>query len=126
MSSDKYSRKEFTHKIQLQLFDGNMFPVDGTQFWVTFKILTDGNKVTLQLPTINFLTGPLATGDVYAPLPGGFLRTVDGFLPKELCPSEPVYVSIWLHVITANPRHIYLHQLRPRISQFQLLVIFLA
>lgn len=93
-SSDScHERHEFTHKIQLQLFDGNSFPVDGTQFWVSLTILKEGNKVTIQFPTINFQTGPIATDDVFSSYPGGMIRTTDGFLPENLRPSEPVYRS---------------------------------
>ena len=86
-------KEEFDHKIQFQLYDGFNFPVDGTQFWVTLKIIKEGKKVTIQLPTINFQTGPIATDDDLGPLPGGTLRTSDGFLPKEVYPSDPVYRS---------------------------------
>ena len=93
VTSSQNVKEEFTHNIQLQLFDGYTLPVDNTQFWVTLKIIKEGKKVTIQLPTINFQTGPLASNDVYGPYPGGMLRTSDGFLPEELRPSDPVYRS---------------------------------
>ena len=83
---------EFSHDIQLQLFDGNALPVDGTQFWITLKIVKEGKKISLQLPTINFQTGSTSFPQ-YGPLPGGSLRTSDGFLPEHLRPSDPVYRS---------------------------------
>ena len=92
-SSSTCERKELTHQIQLQLYDGITFPVDGTQFWVSVKIVKEGNKVTISFPTINFQTGPIANGDFFGPLPGGTLRTSDGFLPEDFRPSDPVYRS---------------------------------
>lgn len=98
--SSSYSSKEkckhtqgewFEHHIQLQLYDSLDVPVDGTQFWVTLKILKEGKKVSISLPTINFQIGPTSTEDPYNPLPGGTIRTADGFLPKEFCPSDPVF-----------------------------------
>lgn len=81
----------FEHNIQFQLYDSLDVPVEGTQFWVTLKILKEGKKVTISLPAINFQTGPISSVDPYNPLPGGTLRTSDGFLPKNLRPSDPVF-----------------------------------
>ena len=82
-----------SHQIQFQLYDSYGLPVDGTQFWASIIALKEGHKITLQLPVINFQTGPIASNDTFSPLPGGTLRTVDGFLPKKLRPSDPVYRS---------------------------------
>ena len=91
--------KCFEHQIQLQLSDSLGFPVPGTEFWVKLNILKEGNKVTIQLPVINFQTGPFANNpdEVGAPLvlPGGYLYTASGFLPEEVRPKDLVYRS-WL------------------------------
>ena len=66
----------FKHNIQLQLSDGNGFPVDGTQFWITLDIIKKGNLVTIQFPVINFQTGPVSPESPLFPtgfFPGGYL-----------------------------------------------------
>lgn len=81
-------------KMQFQLFDEVTYPVGGTQFWVTLKISKIGDNVLLSLPTLNFQTGPVDPASLVAPGPtGGTLRTVDGFLPEGLRPTDPVYHS---------------------------------
>lgn len=93
-SKHNHRKKEFEHKIQLQLSDSLGFPVPGTEFWVTLTIIKVGNKVTLQLPVINFQTGPVSSNDVFTALvAGGYLYTLDGFLPKKLRPNDLVYRS---------------------------------
>ena len=87
----------FKHNIQLQLSDGNGFPVPGTEFWVTLDIKKEGNKVTIQFPVINFQTGPVSPENPFFPtgfFPGGYLYTSDGFLPEEIRPNDLVYRSI--------------------------------
>ena len=93
-SSSKGRCSTFEHKIQLQLSDANGFPVPGTQFWITLTIIKESNKVTIQFPVINFQTGPVSPSDPGVPLPGGYLYTSDGFLPKKLRPTDLVYRSI--------------------------------
>ena len=97
-SSTCHPKKEFEHKIQLQLSDSLGFPVAGTEFWVTLTIIKEGSKVIIQFPTINFQTGPVSPNDpTYpfgGPVPGGYLYTSDGFLPKKLRPNDLVYRSI--------------------------------
>lgn len=89
------------HKLQLQLYDLYGVPVPNTQFWIKIKILIEGHKVTLQLPTINFQTGPYANNPNEPPvpvppfIPGGYLYTSDGYLPKCICPQDVVNRS-WL------------------------------
>lgn len=89
------------HKLQLQLYDLYGVPVPNTQFWITIKILKEGDKITLQLPLINFQTGQYANNPQEPPspippfVPGGYLYTSDGFLPKDVRPSDPVHRS-WL------------------------------
>ena len=84
-------RKCLKHNIQLQLTDSNGNPVAGTEFWVTLTITKDGPDVTIQLPLINFQTGPSNPGTF---LPGGYLYTSDGFLPEEFRPNDIVWRSI--------------------------------
>lgn len=54
--------------------------------------------MTIQLPNINFFTGPLAYAS-YEPIPpflnGGYLYTSNGFLPEYIRPSDLVYRS-WI------------------------------
>ena len=90
-------KNSYQHNIQLQLSDGNGVPVSGTKFWVTLTILKEGPKVTIQLPLINFVTGPYAHASFESPpvLSGGYLSTADGFLPRHLRPTDIVYRS-WL------------------------------
>ena len=83
-----------THQMQLQLFDSFGLPVAGTQFWITLTITVTGPDVRIQLPSINFQTGP-ESDPVHNPtiLPGGYLYTSNGFLPSEICPRDLVYRS---------------------------------
>lgn len=90
----------FTHNIQLQLSDPYGVPVPGTNFWVKLTIKKEGSKVTIQLPQVNFVTGPIANAFyeqpfLPPPLQGGYLYTSDGFLPEGLRPANVVYRS-WL------------------------------
>jgi hypothetical protein len=94
------SNTSFKHNIQLQLSDPFGVPVPNTKFWVTLQIKKEGSKVTIQLPQINFITGPLANASFERPflppmISGGYLYTSEGFLPKGLRPTEIVYPS-WL------------------------------
>ena len=102
-SSKSCKSKSFEHKIQLQLADSLGFPVPNTQFWITLTITKEENKVAIQVPVINFQTGPVSTEDpIYPtalPFPGGYLYTSDGFLPKELRPNDLIPRSI---VVASN------------------------
>lgn len=99
------SKKHFRHNIQMQLSDANGVPVPGTEFWVTLNVIKEGAKVTLQLPLINFVTGPYANAPYEYPnnpegalptlLNGGYLYTAAGFLPENIRPTDIVYRS-WL------------------------------
>ena len=94
MSSEECARKEFTHQMQLQLYDGLGLPVDGTQFWVNLKIIKKGKKVKIQFPVINFQTGPVATNDPYdGGFGGGYIYTSDGYLPENLRTADALYHS---------------------------------
>jgi hypothetical protein len=91
------AKTSLKRRMQLQVADSLGFLIDGTQFWITIEVSTDENKVLLQLPTINFQTisGPSNRnpfGGVN--VPGGYIYTVDGFLPPELRPRDLVYRSI--------------------------------
>lgn len=82
----------------MQLSDPYGVPVPGTQFWVTLNIIKDGPNVTIQLPQINFQTGPIANASyeipyLPPPLAGGYIYTSDGFLPEDLRPTDIVYRS---------------------------------
>ncbi len=96
--NDDHQTKCFQHDIQLQLSDSLGFPVPGTEFWVILDIIKDGPKVTIQLPLINFETGPRANNPIELPfqplLPGGYLYTATGFLPKDIRPTDLVPRSI--------------------------------
>lgn len=84
------NKAESEHQVQLQLFDVYGIPVPNTSFWITITILKNGDKVTLQLPTINFQTGQFANAS-FEPTPpfnAGYLYTVGGFLPKEFRPND--------------------------------------
>ncbi len=86
--------KFFQHDIQLQLSDANGFPVPDTEFWVTLNIFKEGPRVTIQFPVINFQTGQVSPDDPGVPLvPGGYLYTSDGYLPKEIRPNDLVPLS---------------------------------
>jgi hypothetical protein len=97
--------------MKLYLGDTYGVPVPDTEFWITLSIIkerlkvsdnTTTTKVTIQIPAINFRTGPYANNiyettnsvseiidkvlGVFLPTPqnGGYLYTSDGFLPKNL------------------------------------------
>ena len=95
-SSCSKQRECFQHNIQLQLADSNGLLVENTEFWVTLNIIKDGPLVTLELPTINFQTGQISSESPFLinHQLGGFLFTVDGFLPKEVRPTDLVPRSI--------------------------------
>jgi hypothetical protein len=89
----------FQHNVQLQLFDSMAFPVSNTTFWVTLDIIKEGPKVTIQFPLINFETGPIANVAREIPflpplVPGGYLYTVNGFLPECVRPNDLVPRSV--------------------------------
>ncbi len=87
----------FEHNIQLQLFDFNGFPVENTKFWVALNVLKRGPEVTLQLPVINFQTGQISSENPNPSnvlIPGGYLYTVDGFLPANVRPVDLVPRSV--------------------------------
>ncbi len=76
LEAREHKRECFKHNIQLQLSDANGFPVDGTQFWVTLDIIKEGPKVTIQLPVIDFQTGPMSTNpNDFPPLVSGAIST---------------------------------------------------
>jgi hypothetical protein len=86
--------KIFDHQIQLELRDFGGFPVPNTQFWITVTIRQQGPFVTIQLPAINFQTGPASGNEAEVGFPvvinGGYLYTSDGFLPCNLRPNDVI------------------------------------
>ena len=87
-------RDEFTHQMQLQLYDGLGLPVDGTKFWINLKIVKIGKDVRIQFPVINFQTGPVASNDPYdGGFGGGYIYTSDGYLPENLRTADALYHS---------------------------------
>ena len=93
-SKDNNNIECFKHNIKLQLFDVFGLPIDGTEFWVTLDIKKHGNLVTIQFPVINFQTGPVSPEDPYPFFPGGYIYTVDGYLPESVRPNDLVYRSL--------------------------------
>jgi hypothetical protein len=103
------------HKIQLQLSDSSGFPVipasggtfcstgTDTRFWVDLEIEKRGRVVTIFLPLINIQVGQVSPSNPFCPsgqsfpgLPpsGGYIYTSDGYLPKELRPTDPCPRSV--------------------------------
>lgn len=100
----------FKHSMLLYLADAYGIEVPGSEFWITINVIQEkinnSTRVTLQLPSISFETGPSANNlyetanpisqiidrvpGLFLPAPqnGGYLYTKDGFLPKELRPNE--------------------------------------
>lgn len=96
----KRDKQFFQHPIKLQLSDSLGFPVYGTEFWVLLDITQDGPNVKIQLPAINFETGPTANFPQEQQLPpqnlipGGYLYTSGGFLPEDIRPNDLLPHSI--------------------------------
>lgn len=88
--------QSFKHNIQLQLTDAYGFPVENTEFWVTLDIIKKGSIVTVAVPLINFQTGQCADTNPFCPTfpPGGYLTTIDGFLPEDLRPKNVSPISV--------------------------------
>jgi len=104
------SAKTFRHRMQLYLADAYGIEVPGTDFWITLTVVKEkigsATRVTLQLPSISFETGPFANNvyelnnpiseiidqvpGLFLPPPqnGGYLYTKDGYLPRDLRPSD--------------------------------------
>jgi hypothetical protein len=114
----------FEHQMQLYLADAYGVYVPGTEFWINLNIIKEDiskhpcefqkniiTKVTIQIPAINFQTGPSANNvyetnnpaseiidgvpGIFLPPPqnGGYLYTLDGFLPENIRPSELLNLS---------------------------------
>jgi hypothetical protein len=110
VSKCKTKVEVFQHKIQLQLADSTGFPVvptsdnafcaggTDTRFWVTLDIVKQGPLVTINIPLINFQTGPVSVNSPLCPndglVSGGYLYTSDGFLPKNVRPTDVIPRSI--------------------------------
>ena len=84
-----------TYNVTFQLFDFGPFAVDGTQFTVKVKAKKTPFDVTLYFPAIGFQVGQGSTEDSSYPFTGlpptGFVRTVAGQLPVDLCPNQLTY-----------------------------------
>jgi hypothetical protein len=99
-SNRKDKVEEFEHSTTLQLYDAYGVPVPNTSFIVKLLIRKEDNFITIQLPAINFQTGPLSGNPIEEPyLPpiinGGYLYTSDGFLPCELRPNDIITRSFF-------------------------------
>lgn len=83
------------HVIKLQLADFTGLPVPNTEFEITLLLEKVGKFVRLQIPLINFETGQIAPGNLSAPpaVPGGYLYTLDKFIPKCYRPADSVFQS---------------------------------
>ena len=90
-----------SHNIKLQLFDIYGVGVSGTEFWTTVQLRYSEKQVTLQLPMINFQSGqfanspyepplnnPYGVPTTFPPFNGGYLYTIDGYLPEKFRPSD--------------------------------------
>jgi hypothetical protein len=86
-STPQYSK----HQIQLQSTDAFYDLIPDTQFWVELTIVKNGPLVTIQLPVINFQISSSNPDDFN--IVGGYLVTVDGYLPADLRPSDIAYRS---------------------------------
>ena len=80
----------FNHNIKLQLCDNEGIPIKDTEFWVTINIVKNNDKVTIHIPTINFQTGNTPQG---SGISGGYIITVDGYLPHFVRPTEIISCS---------------------------------
>lgn len=83
-----------TYNVTFQLFDDGPWPVGNTQFTVKVKAKKTPSDVTLYFPAIGFQVGQCSEIDPAFPInypPGGYVRTVDGQLPLELCPNQLTY-----------------------------------
>lgn len=89
-------RQHFQHDIQLQLADSAGFLVEDTEFWVTLDIIKNGPLVTIDIPLINFQTGPISSNNLALEslVQGGYLYTTDGFLPADVRPTDIMPRSI--------------------------------
>lgn len=95
------------------LCDGLGLPVPGTQFTVRGRVDVEygsasGNAVKLSLPGFSFQIGPVSPYDPPPPYPitpgGGYIYTVGGNLPPELCPPDVLYMSqLAASDVGANP-----------------------
>lgn len=99
---DLQKNKITDHRIKFQVFDAYDFPLDGTQFWVIFRILVEPYKINISIPSISFQTGAYSpdnfyvTGGLFTPsqlLTGGKLRSIDGFLPPVARPNSSLPLS---------------------------------
>ena len=94
MSCKHQNIRAISHDITLQLADSLGFPVENTQFIVTLEIQKVGKQVSINIPMINFQTGQISSAAPGpGPIPGGYLYTVDKFIPKEFRPAWKSAIS---------------------------------
>ena len=97
-------KQRFKNVFTLQLSDGYGVPVKGTEFKVIVPVLKRGNQIELEIPSINFVTGPKSDfeGSVpdngpYPPIPpvpySGIITTAAGRLPEDCRPSHLMDVT---------------------------------
>ena len=103
-TSIKKREKVFTHSITLALQDSYQIPYNN-EFPVQLEIFVNNSLVTITIPALNFT---IPNGNITYPLPqipeippaypvvsppGGFVYTVDGFLPKKICSTVASYLA---------------------------------
>lgn len=93
----KLKVKTFDHNITLQLFDGNSFPVENTEFTIVLQIISEEigetTRVTIKFPTLNFQVGQVSSSDPVTPSPGGWIGTNSGYLPVCIRPTDSLFQS---------------------------------
>ena len=83
--------KSFNQVYNLQLCDYQHFPLGTPTFAVTAEVQTQGDLVTLNIPSISFATTRDKSPQNHNSQPliyGGYVATASGSLPKKLTPTQ--------------------------------------
>lgn len=83
--------KSFNQIFTLQLFDYQYFPLSSPTFDIIAGVQTQGDLVTVTIPSISFQTTSDQSPDNQDNNPlilGGYVGTADGSLPKNLRPTQ--------------------------------------